>query len=46
MPQLRTALSAQGFTDEDISATAAALTDPRVLLNGFLFGQTSGRAPN
>ncbi|MFI6072640.1 methyltransferase [Actinoplanes sp. NPDC051343] len=46
MPQLRAALSAQGFTDDDMSATAAALADPRVLLNGFLFGQTSGRAPN
>jgi SAM-dependent methyltransferase len=44
--QLRTALSAQGFTDEDLSTTVAALTDPRLLLNGFLFAQTSGSAPS
>ncbi|GAA0586923.1 methyltransferase domain-containing protein [Paractinoplanes ferrugineus] len=45
IPQLRPALSAHGLTDEDMSATVAALGDPRVLLNGFLFVQTSGRAP-
>jgi hypothetical protein len=45
LPQLRTGLLAHGFTDDDLATTAAALTDPRVLLNGFLFGQTSGRSP-
>ena len=45
LPQLRTGLLAQGLTDADLAATAAALTDPRVLLNGFLIGRTSGRRP-
>jgi 2-polyprenyl-3-methyl-5-hydroxy-6-metoxy-1,4-benzoquinol methylase len=45
LPQLRTSLLAHGFTDDDLTATAAALTDPRVLLNGFLFAQTTGRLP-
>ncbi|AGL16781.1 trans-aconitate 2-methyltransferase [Actinoplanes sp. N902-109] len=43
--QLRPALLVHGFTADDLTATAAALTDPRVLLNGFVFAQTSGRAP-
>ncbi|WP_250006795.1 hypothetical protein [Actinoplanes sp. M2I2] len=46
LAQLRTSLLAHGLTDDDLTATAAALTDPRVLLNGFLFGQTSGRLPS
>ncbi|MET0493522.1 MAG: hypothetical protein ABW000_10380 [Actinoplanes sp.] len=45
LPQLRTSLLVHGFTDDDLTATAAALTDPRVLLNGFLFAQTTGRLP-
>jgi 2-polyprenyl-3-methyl-5-hydroxy-6-metoxy-1,4-benzoquinol methylase len=43
--QLGVALVGHGFTEQDVSATAAALDDPRVLLNGFLFAQTCGRAP-
>ncbi|AGZ41128.1 hypothetical protein [Actinoplanes friuliensis] len=43
LPQLRTSLLTHGFTDDDLTATAAALADPRLLLNGFLFTQTSGR---
>ena len=45
LPQLRTGLLRKGLSDEDLAATAAALTDPRVLLNGFLIGRTSGRRP-
>jgi SAM-dependent methyltransferase len=44
--QLGPALAAYGFSGEDVSATLAALADPRVLLNGFLFAQTSGRWPS
>jgi hypothetical protein len=45
LPQLRTGLLAHGFTDGDLATAADALTDPRVLLNGFLCGQTTGRSP-
>ena len=44
IPQLRKALLEHGLTDADLTATTAALADPRLVLNGFLFFQTSGRA--
>ncbi|GIE78562.1 hypothetical protein Aph02nite_45120 [Actinoplanes philippinensis] len=44
IPQLRGALLEHGLTEDDLTATTAALADPRLLLNGFLFVQTSGRS--
>ncbi len=46
IPQLRAALLAHGATDADLTATMAALDDPRVVVNGFPFVQISGRAPH
>ncbi|WP_281898355.1 class I SAM-dependent methyltransferase [Micromonospora humidisoli] len=46
IPQLRAALLSHGMTDADLTATMAALDDPRVVVNGFPFVQVSGRAPD
>jgi SAM-dependent methyltransferase len=42
--QLRDDYLSLGLTDEELAAVAGALLDPRLVLNGYLTIQTSGRA--
>ncbi|MFG1608833.1 class I SAM-dependent methyltransferase [Actinoplanes sp. NPDC049265] len=42
IPQLRAGLLERGLTEDDLVAADAALSDPRVILIGFLTLQTSG----
>jgi SAM-dependent methyltransferase len=46
IPQMRGTLLEHGLTDDDLTATTTALADPRLVLNGFIFFQTSGRLDN